>query len=96
MNTSGERLRRPHHSAVLTEDLLGMFHDFHMDKNSITSEDLVQILSNDRGAEQRLETTLEATRKADMPHLEGMALNVRGNYMLCGVMTSRCARTSMH
>jgi tetratricopeptide (TPR) repeat protein len=29
-------------------------------------------------AEQRLETTLEATRKADMPHWEGMCLKVRG------------------
>jgi hypothetical protein len=28
--------------------------------------------------EQRLETTLEAARKADMPHWEGMALKVRG------------------
>ncbi len=31
-----------------------------------------------RRAGQRLETTLEATRKADMPHWEAMALNVRG------------------
>ena len=29
-------------------------------------------------AEQRLETTLEAARKADMPHWEGMCLKVRG------------------
>jgi tetratricopeptide (TPR) repeat protein len=29
-------------------------------------------------AEQRLETTLEASRRADMPHWEGMALKVRG------------------
>ena len=29
-------------------------------------------------AEQRLETTLEATRRAGMPHWEGMALKVRG------------------
>jgi tetratricopeptide (TPR) repeat protein len=29
-------------------------------------------------AEQRLETTLESARKADMPHWEGMALKVRG------------------
>jgi len=29
-------------------------------------------------AEQRLKTTLEATRKSDMPHWEGMALKVRG------------------
>lgn len=28
--------------------------------------------------EQRLETTFEATRKADMPHWEGMAFKVRG------------------
>jgi len=29
-------------------------------------------------AEQRLETTLEAARKADMPHWEAMALRTRG------------------
>ena len=33
-------------------------------------------------AEQRLETTLEATRRADMPHWEGMALTVRGQLHL--------------
>jgi ATP/maltotriose-dependent transcriptional regulator MalT len=40
-------------------------------------------------AEQRLETTLEAARKADMPHWEAMALKVRGHCMLRGVMRGR-------
>ena len=33
-------------------------------------------------AEQRLEPTLEAARKADMPHWEGMCLKVRGQLHL--------------
>jgi len=43
----------------------------------LTSEALIATGKLDE-AEQRLETTLEATRNAGMPHWEGMALKVRG------------------
>jgi len=38
----------------------------------------VAFLENQCEAGHRLETTLEAARKADMPHWEGMCLKVRG------------------
>jgi tetratricopeptide (TPR) repeat protein len=42
----------------------------------LASESLIALGRLDE-AEQRLETTLEVTRKADMPHWEGMALKTR-------------------
>jgi hypothetical protein len=62
---------------VLTENSFGMLYGFHTDKNSITFTELVQFLSICHRSEQRLETTLEATRKADMPYWEAMALRMR-------------------